>query len=68
VESRARWVAGRPVEDARTDGDELALLAELVDPNIEPAALFESITEAQKRIRTAFESAVEHSTISALSD
>jgi glutamate-ammonia-ligase adenylyltransferase len=68
VESRARLIAGRPVEGARTDGDELALLGELVDPNIAPSALLEEISEAQGRIRTAFESVVERDAISALSD
>ena len=67
VESRARWIAGRPVEDARTDGDELALLGELVDPDIEPTALFEAISAAQERIRAAFHSVVEHGSITALS-
>jgi glutamate-ammonia-ligase adenylyltransferase len=68
VESRARLIAGRSVEDARTDGDELALLGELVNPDIAPSALLEEISEAQGRIRTAFESVVEHDAISALSD
>ena len=68
VESRARLIAGRSVEDARTDGDELALLGELVDPDIEPAALIEEIAETQGRIRTAFESVIERGAISALSD
>jgi len=68
VESRARLIAGRPVEDVRTDGNELALLTELVDPEIEPAALIETIRETQIRIRTAFESVIERGAISALSD
>jgi predicted signal transduction protein with EAL and GGDEF domain len=68
VESRARLIAGRPVEDARIDGDELALLGELVDPDIAPSALLEEIHQAQGRIRTAFESVVERDTISALFD
>jgi len=68
VESRARLIAGRSVEDARTDGDELALLGELVDPDIEPSSLLEEISEAQERIRAAFESVVERGAISALSD
>ena len=68
VESRARLIAGRSVEDARTDGDELALLGELVDPGIEPSAVLEEISEAQERIRAAFESVVERDAISALSD
>jgi glutamate-ammonia-ligase adenylyltransferase len=68
VESRARLIAGRSVEDARTDGDELALLGELVDPGIEPSALLEEISEAQERIRAAFESVVERNAISTLSD
>jgi glutamate-ammonia-ligase adenylyltransferase len=68
VESRARLIAGRSVEDARTDGDELALLGELVDPDIEPSALLEEISGARERIRAAFESVVEHNSISTLSD
>ncbi len=68
VESRARLIAGRSVDDARTDGDQLALLGELVDPKIEPSALLEEICKAQERIRTAFESVVSHDAISALSD
>jgi predicted signal transduction protein with EAL and GGDEF domain len=68
VESRARLIAGRSVEDARTDGDELALLGELVDPDIEPSGLLEEISEAQERIRAAFESVVERNAISTLSD
>jgi len=68
VESRARLIAGRSVEGARTDGDELALLGELVDPDIAPPSLLDEISGAQKRIRAAFESVVECGAISALSD
>jgi glutamate-ammonia-ligase adenylyltransferase len=68
VESRARLLAGRSVEDAKTDGEEFALLGELVDPDIEPSALLEEISQAQARIRAAFESVVERRAISALSD
>jgi len=68
VESRARWIAGRSVEDARIDGDEFALLAEFVDPDIEPPVLLEKISAAQERIRAAFESVVERDAISALMD
>jgi glutamate-ammonia-ligase adenylyltransferase len=68
VESRARLIAGRSVENARTDGEELALLGELVDPDIEPSTLLDEISEAQERIRAAFESVVERDAISALSD
>ena len=58
----------RSVDDARIDGDQLALLGEFVDPGIEPLALIEEISQAQERIRTAFESVVERDAISALSD
>jgi glutamate-ammonia-ligase adenylyltransferase len=68
VESRARLITGRSVEDTRTDGDEFALLGELVDPDIEPPSLLEKISEAQDRIRTTFEAVVERDAISALSD
>jgi glutamine synthetase adenylyltransferase len=68
VESRARLIAGRSVEDARTDGDEFALLGELVDPGIESSVLLEEISKAQERIRAAFESVIERDAITALSD
>jgi glutamate-ammonia-ligase adenylyltransferase len=68
VESRVRLIAGRSVEEVRTDGDEFALLAELVDPEIEPSALLEEISAAQERIRAAFESVVERDAISSLAD
>jgi glutamate-ammonia-ligase adenylyltransferase len=68
VESRARWIAGRSVDEARTDGEEFTLLAELVDPEAEPSALLDEISTAQERIRDAFESVVECEAISALSD
>jgi glutamine synthetase adenylyltransferase len=67
VESRARFIAGRPVEEARTDGEEFSMLSELVNPTIESPALSEAISEAQDRIRAAFESVIERNTISALS-
>jgi glutamate-ammonia-ligase adenylyltransferase len=68
VESRARLIAGRSVDDARTDGDEFALLAEFVDPDSEPPVLLEEISAAQERIRAAFESVIERDAISALSN
>jgi len=68
VESRARWIAGRPVEEARSDGEAFALLGELVDSKIEPTTLLERIARAQQRIRAAFEAVVESDTISALFD
>jgi len=66
VESRARFIAGRPVEEVRTDGEEFSMLSELVDPTLESPALSEAISEAQERIRAAFESVIERNTISAL--
>ena len=68
VESRARWIAGRSIEEARTTGSELALLGQLVDPDVEPSTLLEEISAAQERIRAAFESVVTRDAISALSD
>jgi len=68
VESRARLIAGRSVEDATTDGDEFAVLGELVDPGIEPSVLLKEISKAQERIRAAFESVIECDAITALSD
>jgi glutamate-ammonia-ligase adenylyltransferase len=68
VESRARFIAGRPVEELRTGGDEFDLLCELVDRDVEPSALLQRISDAQEQIRSAFDSVVEHDAISVLSD
>jgi len=68
AESRARLIAGRSVDNARTDGDEFALLAEFVDPDSEPPVLLEEISAAQERIRAAFEFVIERDAISALSN
>jgi glutamate-ammonia-ligase adenylyltransferase len=68
VESRARWIAGRGVDEVNTDGDQLQLLAALVNPGIEPAALLAGLAAARDRIRASFETVVERGSISAVCD
>lgn len=67
LESRARWIAGRAVEEARIDGEGLALLAELSELELDPQLLMDEITAVRRRIRAAFESVVRRRSIAALS-
>ncbi len=68
VESRARWIAGRGVDEVNTHSDTVELLAELVNTGIEPAALLDELAAARDRIRASFEAVVERGSISAISD
>jgi glutamate-ammonia-ligase adenylyltransferase len=66
VEARARWIAGRAVETLEAGGDELPLVAELVEPGLEADALLERIREARRRTRADFDEVVLANSISAL--
>jgi len=68
VESRARWIARRSVDEVRPDGEDIALLAELVTSGTEPAVLLAELRAAQDRIRAAFESVIEGESIFAIAD
>ena len=68
VESRARWIAGRGVDEVNTDEDKVELLAELVDAGIESAALLAELATARDRIRACFKAVIERGSISALCD
>jgi glutamate-ammonia-ligase adenylyltransferase len=68
VESRVRWIAGRGIDEVNTEERKIALLAELVNPGIEPAALLAELAAARDRIRAAFEAVVEQGSISAICD
>jgi glutamate-ammonia-ligase adenylyltransferase len=66
VESRARWAAGRAVDDIQTDDGELDLLAELVEPGSLGVDLRGRLDAARDRIRASFESVIAAGSISAL--
>jgi glutamate-ammonia-ligase adenylyltransferase len=66
LESRARWVAGRPVEEIPEGGEALAAVAELVEPGLSPAALLERTQAVRGRIRAAYRAVVEAGSIEAL--
>jgi glutamate-ammonia-ligase adenylyltransferase len=68
VESRARWIAGRSVDEVNTEPDKVELLAELVNPGLEPAALLADLAGALDRIRALFEAVVEGGSITAICD
>ena len=68
VEARARWIAGRAVEALEADGDELPLIAELVEPGLGAADLLERIQVARHRTRAVFDEVVEADSITALED
>ncbi len=66
VEARARWVAGRPVEEIPAEGEGLAAIAELTQPGLAPAELLERIRAARRRIRAAYQAVVAAEAIAAL--
>lgn len=66
LEARARWVAGKPVEELATGGEALAAIAELTQPGLAPQALLDSLSAARRRIRGAYGSVVAAGTIEAL--
>jgi hypothetical protein len=68
VESRARWIAGRSVEEVITEPDKVEVLAELVGPDIDSAALLADLAGALDRIRASFEAVVEGGSIAAICD
>jgi glutamate-ammonia-ligase adenylyltransferase len=66
LESRARWVTGRAVEELPADGDLLAAIAELVEPGLSPQGLLERVRAVRGRIRAAWRAVVEAGAIAAL--
>ena len=68
IEARARWIAGRGVEQLQTQPQSIAILAELVLPGLSPAALLERVGSAQTGIREAWSSVVAAASIAALED
>ena len=66
LESRARWVAGRAVEEIPAAGEGLAAIAELILPGLAPAELLEQIRAVRRRIRAAYQAVVSAETIAAL--
>ncbi len=68
VESRARWAAGRAVDEIQTDANDLDVLAELVEPGTSGEELEQRLEATRTRIRAAFELVASTGTISALED
>jgi glutamate-ammonia-ligase adenylyltransferase len=66
LESRARWVTGRAVEEIPAEGEGLVAIAELIEPGLPPAELLERIRALRRRIRAAFQAVVSAETIAAL--
>jgi glutamate-ammonia-ligase adenylyltransferase len=68
VEARARFVAGRPIEELRTDAETLAVVADLVEPGLPPDVLLERVATARGAIRSAWERVARARTIRALAE
>jgi glutamate-ammonia-ligase adenylyltransferase len=66
VESRARWLAGRGIEAVELSGATAPIVAELVEPGLDPAGLAARIAAARERIAAAFDAVVAAGTIDAL--
>jgi glutamate-ammonia-ligase adenylyltransferase len=66
VESRARWISRRPVEQLDREDPRLPEVAELCEPGWTPATLEEQIAEARSILRKAFSRVTEAETARAL--
>jgi glutamate-ammonia-ligase adenylyltransferase len=66
VEARARWLAGRATDRIDRHDESFALLAELVEPGMGHAGLFEQLAEARHAVRGSFRAVVEAGSIAAL--
>jgi hypothetical protein len=64
VEARARWIAGRGIEEI--DADDLPLVAELVEPGLAADLLRDRLADARARIRAAWDSVVAADSLRAL--
>jgi glutamate-ammonia-ligase adenylyltransferase len=68
VESRARWIARRPVERLDLEDPRLPEVAELCSPGWDVAALEQHVAEARSVLRRTFTRIVEAGTVRALAD
>jgi glutamate-ammonia-ligase adenylyltransferase len=66
LESRARWVAGRAVEEIPAERAALVALAELVEPGLAPEELLARVRAARGRIRAAYQAVVAAGSIQGL--
>jgi glutamate-ammonia-ligase adenylyltransferase len=66
IEARARWVAGRAVEELPAEGEALARVAELVEAGVDAGALLARVRAVRERTRAAYRAVVEAGTIEAL--
>jgi glutamate-ammonia-ligase adenylyltransferase len=66
VEARARWVAGRPVEELPAEGEALARIAELVEAGLVAPELLARLRALRTRTRAAYRTVVDAGTIEAL--
>jgi hypothetical protein len=66
VEARARWVAGRAVEILDPAAATIPVIAELVEPGLEPQGLLARTDAARARIQEVCERVLAANSISAL--
>jgi glutamate-ammonia-ligase adenylyltransferase len=66
LESRARWVTGRAVEELPAEAEALGAIAELIEPGLAPAELLERTRALRRRIRAAYQAVVSAGTIAAI--
>jgi glutamate-ammonia-ligase adenylyltransferase len=66
VEARARFVAGRAVEEVPSEGESAAVVAELVEPGLAASELAERLAQTRGAVRAAYTRVVAGRTIGAL--
>jgi glutamate-ammonia-ligase adenylyltransferase len=68
VQARVRWAADRAAEDVPSEPEPLAVLADLVEPGLEPRAFLERVDATCARNRDAYANVIEAGTINVLCD
>jgi glutamate-ammonia-ligase adenylyltransferase len=66
VEAYTRWLAGRAVDVLRDERETLGVVADLVEPGLDPPGLASRLEQARGQVRDAWESVVAAETIDAL--
>jgi glutamate-ammonia-ligase adenylyltransferase len=66
VEARARWAADRAVDRFSREGQTFEVLAELVEPGLDPEQLAYRVSEVRERNRAAYEAVIAAGTIDVL--
>lgn len=66
IEARVRWLAGRPVEHLFTEGEVPSLVADLLEPGLDPERLLTRLAEVREATRAAYDDVISRGSIRSL--